>query len=239
MSSPSDADDTGPDNPEGYENLEFTDSDFTFNDFQNQTCGFYTDYRGKQIYRYDSGILQLPVASETVDGTIECELVQVYAPIGQRIVQFTAENEGLPPKMPDPFQDINENEVVITAVVTWDFPVPLPSGLGYAYRAQGEYTYASKKPWVPTAGGGSTKFANGGIQGGATGFPMGLMPMMKSAVNGTGNSTGVTACPSSRFVHDPPIVETDNDDILAVCPNADAPESGPATGTNASPSLDG
>lgn len=239
MSSPSDASDSGTGNPIDYENLDFTDSDFTFNDFTPPACSFYTDYRGKQIYRYDSGLLQLPVASETVDGSEECELVRVHAPIGQRVVQFTCENEGLPPKIPDALQDVGPNEKLITAVVTFDFPVPLTSGLGYAYRAHGEYTYASKKPWIPqgptnASAASPSVIPNGGIGGDGTAFPMGIMPMIKSAVNATGNATGVTAFRTANFVSgEQTIVNGGNDDEAAVCPDVDTPPAEPATGSEA------
>jgi hypothetical protein len=154
----------------------------TDNDFVEQLGSIYTDYQCTQSYFYNSGILQLPVAADSQDGTQACEFVQVAAPYGQRVVNWTTEREGLTPEIPDPFKDINANEVLLRAVVTSTAPVPMILGNAYSYQMNGTYTYGSTNPWRPGA-------SNGGLLGGGF-LPIGkLTPIVKS--DGTSKDTNV------------------------------------------------
>lgn len=155
--------------------VEITDLDEFENDFADQPAGRYTQKLvSTQNYHYKSGIIQLPVSDDAIDGSIASEMIQLECPTGLRVVNFIAEREGLAPDVPDALLDINDNEVLLEAVITVVNPPPLIMGTSYAYRVEGVYTYASKYPWRPTQS-GDIRADDKSILG----IPWGQLPVLK------------------------------------------------------------
>lgn len=191
-----------PDDDE-FEQLDFDDADIETNDFSDQGGSIYTDYQVTQTYLYDSGVLQLPVAVDDDSGSTPCDFIQVSAPYGQRVVVGTAEREGLTPELPDPFEDINPNEVLLRAVCSFANPFPMILGTSYAYQASWTYTYGSTNPWRPGA-------SNGGLLG------SGVIPIGKLTPILNPNSKDVNIFPTAtRFVQGivEPADQTDDNEI--------------------------
>jgi hypothetical protein len=130
----------------------------------------YTRYKTESRYEFKSGKKQLPVAAPpetegtTVPGhtddngnwipettvyadspDVECEIVNLHAPMSSRIVDWTAERIGSAPEPPNP--DMNdENYVLMESSIVAANVFDCPDGETLCYSMSGRYTYAARKP---------------------------------------------------------------------------------------------
>lgn len=100
----------------------------------------------QRSYFLDTGLIQQPVAGKT-DFTQECAFIQLYSPIEEVMIVWSATSQGTPPIIPDPTTLLTDPNVVFlrqgqVAVV----PIPRPSGQGHYWAASCVYYYGLKVP---------------------------------------------------------------------------------------------
>jgi len=101
----------------------------------------YDQYSMQTAYTWNTGILQLPVQGPF--GTA-CKIVQVHAPMGQKIVSWRAMRTGGMPKLP-PTKPTNSNEVLASTVVKPAVTSKMADG-NIQVMVEGQYTYFLRKP---------------------------------------------------------------------------------------------
>lgn len=121
----------------------------------DQTAEFgllYTNYRIDVRYERIENVLQMPVAEENLidffGQRVECEFVTVAAPIGRKVVSWSAERLGAWPACPSKNTGL-VNEVFIREDVTPATPETMPGGTELVYRVSGVYYYGLRQPRGP------------------------------------------------------------------------------------------
>lgn len=150
-----------------------------------QFKGTFTQYLLDIKYTWDEHKMQMPVAAaplqsgggSSIGQRTPCEVIQLAAPSGRKVVKWTAERADDWPLCPD--KDTRDsNDVFLRAEITGAAKDLLPNMKDYVHRVTGIYWYALKRPVGP---------------GDALAF--GAVPAFKANVR-----DGVM--PASRFVQD-------------------------------------
>lgn len=100
------------------------------------------DYQSEQTYKYDRGLVTMPVAG-AVPGR---KIIRLHGGYGTRIVEWTASRAGKPPVIPA-LADTGR-DVVLGGDVTTVLPVPTGNGPGFLWRVSGRYEFAQYEPRV-------------------------------------------------------------------------------------------
>lgn len=122
----------------------FTQSNLFSNDQGGDN--FYSDFRMRVTYATDMGVLGMPVAGPP--GT-PIEVIQIHGGMTYKVVEFVAEREIVPPRVPHPGA-VDPNNVLKFWRVTPATPVLLPSGLARVWQVSGTYVYLLKVPFGDT-----------------------------------------------------------------------------------------
>lgn len=134
----------------------------------------YGTYDVQTTYRWDSGTIKLPVAAAPVPPTPlptgpgavtpaaypAAEIVQVYAPTGDKVVRWQARRTGLHPLIPDPFNPsagssppyggyLPPNQVLRAFSIVVQSPTLLGDGNTHEYIVSGVYAYDLVTPLAP------------------------------------------------------------------------------------------
>jgi hypothetical protein len=98
-------------------------------------------------YKWDSGVLDCPVAYHQADpsNTATAAAVQASKPQGRKVVTFHMRRQGAAPQIPDP-NSAAANEKLLTADVVLKEPNPSADGGNYLYEAKGVYVYMLYAP---------------------------------------------------------------------------------------------
>jgi len=126
----------------------------------------YTTDACEASYRWDSGLVQMPIAGNGNGPTLQagavnadgsttppatCVFVRIHQPIGQRIVNFRYVRRGQKPVIPAPEPE-NDNQVFLTGEVIETNPRVLGDLVTVEYEVYGRYIYGLKRPIDGTAG---------------------------------------------------------------------------------------
>jgi len=101
----------------------------------------YDEFSCQTTYTWNTGIQQMPVQGPF--GTA-CKIVQVHAPMGQKVVAWRAKATGKMPKLP-PTKPSNNNEVLAGTCIKPAVPSKMPDGQ-IQVMVEGMYTYFLRKP---------------------------------------------------------------------------------------------
>lgn len=110
----------------------------------------YTYYAVCTTYRYDGGVLQVPVAGPP-EQKETCEIVNVGKPTMVKVVEWAAQRAGSYPAIPDPTPTDPYNEVLATADVQ-PFSAELTASGQEVWKCRGVYTYFLKRGLTFTEG---------------------------------------------------------------------------------------
>ena len=107
----------------------------------------YGQYACTVEYRYDSGMVQAPVAQAPSTGTPKPAAVlgRRYAPVGTKTVRYFAERAGAQPLVPPPTPD-GAAQVLLSAEVVPDQPCLEPGANNWIFRVAATYVYALAQP---------------------------------------------------------------------------------------------
>lgn len=110
------------------------------------------DYRSRQDYQYESGVVMMPTAGATAGH----KLIRLHGGYGKRIVEWTASRTGKPPVIPA-LADAGRDKV-LAGDVQVDLPVPTGDGPGFVWTVSGRYEFAQYSPRLA----GTTTLMGGG-----------------------------------------------------------------------------
>src|SRR5438045_7280278 len=95
----------------------------------------YTTYSMSVTYLNVQGRIQTPVAGPP--GT-PCEVIQVSAPTGVKVVSWTAARDGAVPTVPDP-ATVDPNNILLSYQITPAVPVLMANGQNHRWLMSGVY----------------------------------------------------------------------------------------------------
>jgi len=123
---------------------------------QDALAAPYDHFDCQEIWRYRSGLVQMPVAAgpmtpPTTGGVkTPCEFVRVHAPTSTLVVKFEAVRKGVPPVIPSPVPN-DPNRVLLDALVVTGVPARLADTSVPVFRTCGTYVYGLIAPLVPAS----------------------------------------------------------------------------------------
>lgn len=101
----------------------------------------YNEYLIDTSYETDSGIRQMPLASN--GGGPSCAFVQIHAEVTRKKVQWTAERIGAAPTCPH-WDTGNANEVLLSRKIKPCSTFVMPDSMTQVWRVEGVYVYGLK-----------------------------------------------------------------------------------------------
>ncbi len=108
----------------------------------------YQTYRSKNVYRYNSGLLQAGVAAGKTDangGVTRSRILRTQSPTGLRFFIWVVERVGKKPLLPHP-ESLDKNETLNDATINVYDPEIDATAKTITYRVEGEYIYLLLEP---------------------------------------------------------------------------------------------
>jgi hypothetical protein len=154
--------------------------------------GFYTNYQIHVTNRLKTWNVQLPVAAPNQASAI----VTLASGTGERIVEWSAEKTGNPPKIPD--YNTSDPNLVLLSAELMPSPNDLNPGEGtmVVFRRAGRYVYAEQDPSKSPVDGGMPPFIDPSIRQAAVINPDDLI---HGIIDGASGTSTLSTVPGSTF----------------------------------------